>query len=971
MKASFPALCILLASLGAATSAQAGTDPDRTWFTLESEHFAVHSYDGGEELARRVASAAEDAKRIVDPLLGYAPKERVHIRLVDDVDGTNGFAWVVPYDTIVIFAHPPAMGTGLSTYDDWIRLLVIHEYAHVVHLDNAEGLPQLINDTLGKTLKPNQALPRWFTEGVATWVETETTGGGRIGSSRFEMMMRAAALANRLPTLAELTGEPLFLPRGTSWYLYGSILIDHIVRQRGVEALRSFLRRYGRRAVSYSMNILARQTFGKDFPTWHQEVLELIRRRAAETVSRVERAGRIEGRRLTTGGESRDHPRFTADGRSLVLVRSDGHRPSHLVQVSLEEPGEEVEIIRCDGGCGRFDLTPDGAIIASVGRVHRHVNVYRDLVEIPLAPDQPRLSGRRLTHGQRAQDPALTGDGKTVWAVRSAWGETWLEAYERRTGESVAQWIPPEGARVDAPQPHPDGRRIFLSMHHRGNRDLVEVDLESGAFKKLTWGASDEVDPALSEDGRWLLYASDADGVFDIYARNVEQGSPEEGRTVRLTRVVTGAFMPRVSPDGKTLIYVGWTVDGDELYALPFEPERAAPVVLPDPRPGRSLMPPLAQARVLRRDYSYWPTLLPRRLNVTMLADSTGLARAGLSVGGLDVTERIGAGLSVLWDGLDDSFALRAEAHLSTSWPDITLAAGGFVRQRSALFSDAWSPWPQEVLFTDLSIDRAFPRAGYDISIGGSATVLLSRALRDGTFTHAPDALSPRLDPEGVSSAVELHYGISDVSRPSWAVSPHDGFAASFALRYEPGLGASDVATYQARAKAKAYLPIPWLDDHVFALLARGVWSGGPEDARDRHRLGGVPDQDLLADLLLLTGVGSAWLRGYEPGAFSGTGMHLLSGEWRMPLHRLRTGADTLPVFARDLSMALFTDAGWAGDESFELADIGDTRLGVGAELRMTADLLFGASVSLRLGYAYGLGEQGVQHVYLLMAPPP
>ena len=38
----------------------------------------------------------------------------------------------------------------------------------------AEGLPQLINDTLGKTLKPNQALPRWFTEGVATWVETET-----------------------------------------------------------------------------------------------------------------------------------------------------------------------------------------------------------------------------------------------------------------------------------------------------------------------------------------------------------------------------------------------------------------------------------------------------------------------------------------------------------------------------------------------------------------------------------------------------------------------------------------------------------------------------------------------------------------------------------------------------------------------------------------------------------------------------
>ena len=152
-----------------------------------------------------------------------------------------------------------------------------------------------------------------------------------------------------------------------------------------------------------------------------------------------------------------------------------------------------------------------------------------------------------------------------------------------------------------------------------------------------------------------------------------------------------------------------------------------------------------------------------------------------------------------------------------------------------------------------------------------------------------------------MTGAVELHYGVSDISRPTWAVSPHKGFAASFALRYRPDLGAAEDATYQVRAKAKAYVPIPWFDDHVLSLSARGAWSGGPEGSRERHRLGGVPDQDLLADLLLLTGVGSAWLRGYEPGAFRGTGFHLLSGEWRLPVHRLRTGADTLPLFARDV----------------------------------------------------------------------
>ena len=104
MKLLAPSLALVLALLLTTPEARAGTDPDRDWFTLESAHFAVHSYDGGEAMARRVASAAEDAKRLVDPLLGYSPKERVHILLVDDVDGTNGFAWVAPHDSIVLYA---------------------------------------------------------------------------------------------------------------------------------------------------------------------------------------------------------------------------------------------------------------------------------------------------------------------------------------------------------------------------------------------------------------------------------------------------------------------------------------------------------------------------------------------------------------------------------------------------------------------------------------------------------------------------------------------------------------------------------------------------------------------------------------------------------------------------------------------------------------------------------------------------
>jgi hypothetical protein len=651
-------------------------------------------------------------------------------------------------------------------------------------------------------------------------------------------------------------------------------------------------------------------------------------------------------------------------------VRSDGHRPGHLTRVSLSEPAAEADILRCDGGCGRFDVGADGVLVASMGRIHRQVNTYSDLFEVPLVENQPRLSGRRLTHGARARDPALTADGRTVWSVRSHWGRTWLEAYDRRTGKSVRTWRPPEGARIDAPQPHPDGRRLFASMHHKANRDLIEIDLDTGAHRLLTWGASDEVEPSLSPDGRWLLYASDADGIYDIYARDVGSASVTSGRTVRLTRVLTGAFSPRVSPDASTLVYVGWTVDGDELYTMDFAPESAASVTVADPRPGRPVPQALPDARVTRRDYSPWPTLLPRRLAPTILADSTGLARLGMSVGGLDVTERIGANLDVLYDAAKDEVAIKALARLGTSWPDVELSAGRFVYEGRALFDDSWSPWPEEVMFAELGVRRSLRRVGADMGIGASGTLLLSRAQRPLSFEHTPDGRLPEVGEEGLTGAFELNYGISDVARPTWAISPRQGYAASLALRLEPAMGRREAANFQIRTKMRGYIPLPWADQ-VVALAARGAWSGGPEGERDRHRVGGVPDQDLLADLLLLTGAGSAWLRGYEPNAFVGTGFHLLSGEWRLPLHRLRTGLDTLPIFARDLSLAVFADAGWAGNEAFEFADVSDTRVGVGAELRMVADLLFGASASLRLGYARGLGEGGIHHAYLLMAPPP
>ncbi|MFO0746032.1 MAG: hypothetical protein U1F43_10205 [Myxococcota bacterium] len=181
-----------------AARAEAASDPARRWVTLVSAHFALHTYDDGVALAPEALAYLEEAHATVDALLGWTPRARVHVTLVDDYDWSNGLASSIPWPGIVLYAWPPEPETELGDYANWLRLLCFHEYTHIAHIDQAFGVPELVNDIVGPIWAPNNMLPRWATEGLAVWVEsTRGGGGGRVGSLLSEM--HAHARAHRHP----------------------------------------------------------------------------------------------------------------------------------------------------------------------------------------------------------------------------------------------------------------------------------------------------------------------------------------------------------------------------------------------------------------------------------------------------------------------------------------------------------------------------------------------------------------------------------------------------------------------------------------------------------------------------------------------------------------------------------------------------------------------------------------------------
>src|SRR4029079_12041751 len=133
-----------------------------------------------DDIARQLALSAEHAHALLAPALDHEPSTKTIIYLTDDTDAANGFAAVLPRNAIQVYATAPSGFSELDDYDDWIYGLIAHEYSHILHLDTMSGLPTVFIRIFGKTWAPNQVMPRWVIEGIATYEESKLSAGGRI-----------------------------------------------------------------------------------------------------------------------------------------------------------------------------------------------------------------------------------------------------------------------------------------------------------------------------------------------------------------------------------------------------------------------------------------------------------------------------------------------------------------------------------------------------------------------------------------------------------------------------------------------------------------------------------------------------------------------------------------------------------------------------------------------------------------------
>lgn len=939
----------LALALAVPATARGGSDPAKRWKTIRTAHFRVHYDRAGEAMARRAAALGEEARARVQSLLGLAAVEPVEMVLVDDVDDANGFATVYPYDHLVLLAAPPGPESELGVFDDFLRTLILHEYVHVAHMDAVSGFPAFVNRLLGKTVTPSGAANSWFIEGLATFVETRLTGGGRVGSTAFERILRTAALGGTFLDLSEMTIPPLKWPRGGAAYVYGGSFLDFLYARRGVDGLRAFLRDYGARIVPFAMNTVARRAWGKDFLELYEEFRAGVTARARATADRVRAAGGIEGRRLTRDGEFKSSPVFRPDGKAIWYVRSDGSSEAGVFEHDLAS-GRERRRWDCRGGCGGLAVA-DGALFTTHAVPWRLYSSHGDVFRLGPGPGR----SERLTRRARARDVAAGPVGSLAF-VTAEYDQVSLAI---RGPNGTTRTLVPAGrfASMGSPRMLVDGRIAFAGSA-AGRWDLWAARPD-GTLDRLTDDGCIDRDPVPTPDGRWLLYTSDPGGIDDILAMDLVSGERR-----RVTRVVGGAGEPDVSPDGSVVVFTTYSARGYDLATLPFDPAELVPLGPDDSCRATLAAPEPVPAAGPAGTYWAWPSIRPRALHLSFSAASTGDVRVGAEIGGGDAIGHHAFSLGFDVDPRRPDPTAWGSYSYDGWWAGLGLDLATWHSAATAIVDERHVPADRRAWLANVSTSIPVPLRNLGLSFG------LGYSVRWVTGTPHPRGTDPATSPPWLPSETVIG-GLTLSTTLDWtrtfarSIGPSQGLhlGASMGLRHP--IPAAGGWAMSFGGHAFGYLPLPWRGDQVLAVLASGASAFGDRGWRDVYATGGFPPQDLFSSIVNREPLQGRYLRGFAQGAFVGDAYTMVNAEFRAPLWYIHRGLGTFPIAARRLWATAFTDWGGAWwrkqDPTFGLD--------AGFELALSTNLFLLMDATFRLGYAHGFGPRGRDVIYFLLTP--
>jgi len=944
-----PAAALLLLFFSATAAAQ--VPPDERYLMFKTEHFRVVFPDGMESFARRAATRAEWAYGALADGFLEPPSGRIALVITNFTDRPNASATPIPDNRVVLISTPDIASRTLNWYNDWVDNTLVHELVHIFHLDRNEGAWKVAQTVFGRVpfLFPAFYQPKWVIEGLATYYESRLTGSGRAYGSAFEALLNNDAIGGAFRTVDAGDGLSPIWPSGQTPYAYGGLYFRDMAETYGDSAISELITR-GAYRLPYTFNWASGQTLGRTMTGSWQDWSAAFQSDAEARADSLRGIGVTVGRPVSDLAWGLSPPRFSPDGSRIaytyITPRDD---PATVV---LDVGSGSIVLSKRRNGSGVNAWMADGSrLFQSQNEFRDRYHIYGDVYTLELANGRER----RRTKGARLSSPDMSPDGSALVAIQTGDGTNRLVTVSLDDNQVRVLADFDLGVNWQNPRWSPDGEYVAAERWVENRiADIVIVDGGGSIVWQVTRDDASDITPAWSPDGRYLLWASDRDGVHDLYAVRADLAAmsvPSEQRLWRLTRTLSGASGPDVSPDGRWLAFNGLYPEGSRVEIVRYDTttwELAGPgwrrvrqASTPGPGVAAGFDAPVGS-------YSPFPSLWPKAwLPIAFSSNSDDVGWfIGASTFGTDDIRRHQYAILAGWrtgvEDLEGSIFYRF-AGFGNPVLDFTVSqewSGGTVQTTDGELVGVTIRERDVVLAANLLRPRMQTAVSFTPYVG----------LQENRF----NPLNPDItfsDPTASDLRVGLVTWFTRARAYPRSVGLEKGFTLLLDLSHRRRTEDWNRWRVSAEGIVRGYLSFPAFGyaNHVLAGRVSLGTSYGQNRSPEGFGLGGVPGRAIPVVSGVSFGGGSRYpLRGYSEGVEVGDRIVSGSLEYRFPLWLVGRGYGLWPLTLDKVSASLFWDVGSAWRTSDDI----DVLSSVGTELSVDLGLAYAVVYRFRVGLA-------------------
>ncbi len=533
--------------------------------TMETKNFKIYFEEDYEKIAQKTAQIAEEVHNELKDFMQYEPSYKTHIIINDNQDLANGWADPTYFNRINIFLTPPHVYSGMvGYYESWLRLLITHEYTHILHLNINHSSGYSYGKLFGKLpliSTPNQLQPWWLIEGYATYAESQFTDGGRGSNDIYDMYLRTQSKGESFYGLRQIEGKyelPHWPPGESAIYIYGVKFCEYLAEEYGEDKLVELSYKFvenPQKGIYRAFKKIYDKDLDDVYSEWENEfndkVMQLEKNITEDKT----------GEKLTDHGGYTINANSNKDGNKIAYFHYGREFPSLKIYNTKKNRSRQLVKGKSFAG-GRPAWSPDGKslIYARLNFVDAE-HYYYDLYHYNFDNEKEK----RITEGERAYSPVWLNNKKVLYLSRNKAGNS-LKRLNLKTGESSTLYEGNEDIYLSHPSLSPDGEKLLLSIWYKGKRDICIYNLAENRLYTLLSDGNMNIFPVWGFKGKYVIYSSDKNERFNLFAYDIETNN-----IYQITDVFTGALAPTISED--KIYYTGYDIKGYDLYQIENDPD--------------------------------------------------------------------------------------------------------------------------------------------------------------------------------------------------------------------------------------------------------------------------------------------------------------------------------------------------------------------------------------------------------------